>query len=309
MPLARLVSSLADDIYDAGQQPHATAFTNVRQSHLGLATAGVSLSPESVILPRHPSEVSELKLINFGAGACSHCKSLTPTWRTLRSRWDQVAAHFDDQEDLPLISFEKKECYDEQWRPGKDFNECQKFHVKGFPTIKLFVAEPDGKGYSSVDYEGERTSDAIIKFLKDSTDLPASSDETRDETGMPASEHEADISGGQDVDAENLEASDGARDHSQLLARAFGGEAIGEDALAQPQCSAPPSGKEEFLSPAFSAEELLQARSRIVTAAFNPMLLPLMSCLPTRRFGGFARATCIKQVSPKALPLDTARFI
>ncbi|KAI9333199.1 protein disulfide isomerase [Zopfochytrium polystomum] len=78
---------------------------------------------------------------------CGHCKALAPVWeelgKTLSSYNDSViVAKMDGEEnDLPLGT---------------------KFHVPGFPTLKLFLAESN----EVVDYTGDRTLEALLAFLK-----------------------------------------------------------------------------------------------------------------------------------------------
>ena len=43
-------------------------------------------------------------------------------------------------------------------------NEVDSVHITGFPTIKFYHGNKKHK--ASIDYSGERTTDAIIHFLK-----------------------------------------------------------------------------------------------------------------------------------------------
>jgi thiol-disulfide isomerase/thioredoxin len=131
------------------------------------------IHPGPNIMPRAPDDGSDLKLVDFYAAACPHCKDLEPVWEDAHKQWDKAIGQSEDvpRADLPLVSFEKKECYDSHWNPGKDIAECRKFHVDAFPSIKLFVPDPHGHGFAGMDYEGDRTSDAIVNFLGQGTGL------------------------------------------------------------------------------------------------------------------------------------------
>ena len=45
-------------------------------------------------------------------------------------------------------------------------NEISGINIKGFPTLKFFPANSKN---APIDYEGERTEEGIIKFLKEHT--------------------------------------------------------------------------------------------------------------------------------------------
>lgn len=120
-------------------------------------------------MPRGEGDWSDVKLVDFYAAGCPHCKSLDPVWEKAEKHWDGVVKH---SEEPPQVSFVKKECYDSSWQPGKDYAECKKFHIKAFPSIKLFAPAASGHGFSvQSDYDGKRTAEAISDFLKKETDL------------------------------------------------------------------------------------------------------------------------------------------
>lgn len=129
------------------------------------AKTGIHPNPE--VMPRDPDDEADFKLVDFFAGGCHHCKALDPIWEDAHKEWDRAIGQTagEPREDLPLVSFEKRECYDERWNPGKDANECQQYHVDSFPTIKLFGPDPHGHGFVPVDYTGARTPKGIVEFL------------------------------------------------------------------------------------------------------------------------------------------------
>merc|ERR1711865_662992 len=119
-------------------------------------------------------DVSDMKLVDFYAASCPHCKTLDPIWEDAHKQWDKAIGQEHGaapRDDLPFISFDKKECYDSHWKAGADNAECQKFQVDGFPTIKLFVPDPHGHGFKGIDYTGDRTADGIVNFLKAQTGM------------------------------------------------------------------------------------------------------------------------------------------
>lgn len=76
---------------------------------------------------------------------CGHCKKLSPIWDELGDRLKGsgiVIAKMDGTEnDLPANA---------------------PFKVEGFPTVKLFQAKTN----KLIDYEGERTLEGFVEFLK-----------------------------------------------------------------------------------------------------------------------------------------------
>lgn len=133
---------------------------------------GIHPSPE--ILPRAPGDESDVKLVDFYAEACPHCKHLEPIWNDAQKQWDQAIGHKAGtpvSQDMPLVSFEKKQCYDDHWQPGPDYELCKQFKVDGFPTVKLYVPDEAGHGFKGLEYKGPRTAEGIVKFLKSETGL------------------------------------------------------------------------------------------------------------------------------------------
>merc|ERR1712139_94312 len=133
------------------------------ESLVNFAKTGIHPSPN--VLPRAPGDESDLKLIDFYSAACPHCKHLDPVWEDTHKQWEKVA-NGPQRDELPYVQFEKKECYDDHWQPGKDIDLCRKFNVHAFPSIKLMAPDPNGHGFAPVDYTGPRTSEAMMYFLK-----------------------------------------------------------------------------------------------------------------------------------------------
>ena len=82
------------------------------------------------------------KLYFFGADWCGYCKKFQPEWEKLKA------------EPNVGIELEKVDCTNEPPALAKEYN------VGGFPTLILV------NGSNKVTYEGERTKDALVRFIK-----------------------------------------------------------------------------------------------------------------------------------------------
>ena len=81
----------------------------------------------------------------FYAPWCGHCKALHPIYEEL------AKAYKDDKE--VLIA-----------KIDATANEVEGINIRGFPTLKFFKAGGDGK--SEVDYEGDRTLEALKEVVE-----------------------------------------------------------------------------------------------------------------------------------------------
>jgi|UniRef100_A0AC35FJP1 protein disulfide-isomerase A1 len=82
-------------------------------------------------------------LVEFYAPWCGHCKSLAPTW-------DKLGEKFKDHENIVIAKMDATT------------NEVEDVKVQSFPTIKFFPANSN----KVIDYSGDRTFDAFVKFLE-----------------------------------------------------------------------------------------------------------------------------------------------
>merc|ERR1739848_964973 len=82
-------------------------------------------------------------LVEFYAPWCGHCKQLAPIW-------DELGAKFKDSETVVVAKMDSTA------------NELEDVKIQSFPTIKFFPKA----GGEVVDYNGERTLDALTKFLE-----------------------------------------------------------------------------------------------------------------------------------------------
>lgn len=98
-------------------------------------------------------------LVEFYAPWCGHCKKLVPIY-------DKLGEKFADREDVVIAKMDSTA------------NELEDIKIQGFPTIKLFA-----KGNKVIDYNGERTLEAMAKFLESDGKDGAKPDEEGDDEG------------------------------------------------------------------------------------------------------------------------------
>lgn len=86
-------------------------------------------------------------LVEFYAPWCGHCKSLVPIY-------DELALKLANNKNIVIAKMDATA------------NEHEDVSVQGFPTIKFF---PKNKKKTPLDFEGERTVDGFISYLKAQT--------------------------------------------------------------------------------------------------------------------------------------------
>lgn len=88
-------------------------------------------------------------LVEFYAPWCGHCKQLAPIY-------DELATKLKHNEHLIIAKMDSTT------------NETNLVSIQGFPTIKFFAAN----NKTPVDYDGERTLQGFVDFLKENTHFP-----------------------------------------------------------------------------------------------------------------------------------------
>jgi protein disulfide-isomerase A1 len=121
-------------------------------------------NPVKILVGKNFYEVTSNKkktvLVTFIAPWCGHCKQLTPIYEALGER-------YKDNDEVVIAKMDATA------------NELEDIKIQSFPTIKLFPKDSD----EVVDYQGERTLDALSKFV-DSNGKEAGklSEETSEQT-------------------------------------------------------------------------------------------------------------------------------
>lgn len=86
-------------------------------------------------------------LIKFYAPWCGHCKQLAP-------KWDAAALKLKANKNIVIAKCDATA------------NEVPGVNIKGFPTLKFYPGNAKG---NPIDFDGDRSEEGIIKFLKDHT--------------------------------------------------------------------------------------------------------------------------------------------
>ena len=83
--------------------------------------------------------------VKFYAPWCGHCKALAPTYV-------ELAEAYKDDEDVIIAEIDATA------------NEVADVNIRGFPTLKFFKA--GGNGKAVIDFDGDRTIDALKEFIE-----------------------------------------------------------------------------------------------------------------------------------------------
>merc|ERR1711930_12610 len=108
----------------------------------------------------------------FYAPWCGHCKSIAPIW-------EKLGEHFKDSEKYVIAKMDATA------------NEVDGEEIQGFPTIKFYPA--GGDDHDSIDYQGGRDFDSLIKFVEsDGNDQPEGEEEEFDDDEEDDEEYDED---------------------------------------------------------------------------------------------------------------------
>jgi protein disulfide isomerase len=105
------------------------------------ASASVSLNEKTFDKQINAHRIA---LVKFIAPWCGHCKRM-------KEDWDAAAVDLSGQKDLLVAEVDAT----------VETKLRDRFEIRGFPTIKLFV-----NGKPVADYNGERTKDALVNFVR-----------------------------------------------------------------------------------------------------------------------------------------------
>ncbi|KAI1172464.1 protein disulfide-isomerase [Nemania sp. FL0916] len=142
--------------FSAGKIEPSLKSEPVPETQEGPVTVVVGKSYEDIVL-----DDAKDVLIEFYAPWCGHCKALAP-------KYDELAALYADSEFKDKVVIAKVDA------TANDVPD----EIKGFPTIKLYAAGSKGE---PVTYNGSRTVEDLIKFIKQNGKYKAEVEEKQEE--------------------------------------------------------------------------------------------------------------------------------
>jgi hypothetical protein len=102
------------------------------------------------------------RLVEYYSKACPHCTHLQPVWDAAKS------AGVDG------VKFVQKECYGDNWAPGKDIDSCKAHGIEAFPTMVLYKTQDlSDKGITVTSLLADKVKgrvNELLEFVKSQTD-------------------------------------------------------------------------------------------------------------------------------------------
>lgn len=102
--------------------------------------------------------VADYQLVEFFAKSCSHCRDMAPVWASAKHTGEAA---------FPNVEFQAKQCYADNWMPGKDVAFCQEKNIGAFPTLVLY--KNNGEHWTAPPLGGnsvEARADELLKFVQ-----------------------------------------------------------------------------------------------------------------------------------------------
>lgn len=103
----------------------------------------------------------QARFVEYLAASCPHCKNMQPVWEDATQRWKVQGG-----KDAERLTWQQKECFDTNWRPGKDSKECMEQHLDSFPTVRFFPPER-AAAKEGVTFDGKRDAASLVSFAKE----------------------------------------------------------------------------------------------------------------------------------------------
>lgn len=103
-------------------------------------------------------------MVKFYAPWCGHCKSFAPEY--------EKAAKMAKEQNKPYVLADLDATVHKK--------AAEKYKVQGFPTIKMFI------NGSPIDYDADRTAEAVIGFMNKKTSPPSTELKTKEEVKQTA---------------------------------------------------------------------------------------------------------------------------
>jgi len=148
---------------------HDEVPNGVAKKNAGAIMTEYSKQEKEMMMPEPPDKDVRYSFIWYSAEEEPTKGLLEPAWQVSAKKWNETWGGSADPN--KSIQWLKKVCYDKDWAKGADFEECPldpvlANSIKEFPTLRLYY---DG---GEVDFEGDRTVERLINFVRHKVDPP-----------------------------------------------------------------------------------------------------------------------------------------